>query len=165
MWKTLWKLKVPNKIKVFGWRAYHNILPTHVNLAQKQIIQDNRCEACKTEPETVIHALWNCGMAQDVWAGCSALLQNCLVEQDDMLQLMDEVINRLPFDELGQFLVQAWLVWHQRNAMILGKKLQELGVLNKRAKDLMEEFMLANTQISITLSVSKPMRWNPPPEP
>lgn len=53
---------------------------------------------------------------------------------------MDEVINRLPPDELGQFLVQAWFIWNQQNAMILGKKLQEPGVLNKRAKDLTEEF-------------------------
>ena len=79
VWKTLWKLKVPNKIKVFGWRACRNILPTQANLAQKQIIQDNRYEACKTEPETRIHALWNCGVAQDVWAGCSARLEKCLV--------------------------------------------------------------------------------------
>lgn len=28
VWKTLWKLKVPNKIKVFGWRACRNILPS-----------------------------------------------------------------------------------------------------------------------------------------
>lgn len=41
VWKTSWKLKVPNKIKVFGWRACHNILPTRANLAQKRIIQGN----------------------------------------------------------------------------------------------------------------------------
>ena len=28
VWKTLWKLKVPNKIKVLGWWACRNILPT-----------------------------------------------------------------------------------------------------------------------------------------
>lgn len=31
--KSLWKPKVPNKIKVFGWQACYNILPTQVNLA------------------------------------------------------------------------------------------------------------------------------------
>ncbi|XP_075634549.1 uncharacterized protein LOC142606997 [Castanea sativa] len=28
VWKSLWKLRVPNKIKVFGWRACRGILPT-----------------------------------------------------------------------------------------------------------------------------------------
>ena len=85
VWKVLWKLKVPNKIKVFGWRACCNILPTQVNLIRKRIIEDNRCEACKTEPETKVHALWNCGVAQDIWAGCSVRLQKCCGGQDDML--------------------------------------------------------------------------------
>lgn len=57
VWKTLWKLKVPNKIKVFGWWACCSILPTRVNLSKKRIIANNRCEACKTEPESEIHAL------------------------------------------------------------------------------------------------------------
>ena len=66
VWKVLWKLKVPNKIKVFGWRACCNILPTRVNLVHKKIIQNNRCEVCKFEAETGIHAIWNCGAARDV---------------------------------------------------------------------------------------------------
>ena len=57
VWKMLWKLKVPNKIKVFGWRACRGILPTRVNLVKRRIITDNRCETCKTEPETEVHAL------------------------------------------------------------------------------------------------------------
>ena len=34
VWKALWTLKVPNKIKIFGWKACHRILPTHFNLAK-----------------------------------------------------------------------------------------------------------------------------------
>lgn len=98
VWKTLWKLKVPNKIKVFGWRAYCNILPTRVNLSKKRIIEDNRCEACKIEPETGVHALWNCGVVQDIWAGCSAHLQKCRGGYKDMVQLMEDLISRLPIE-------------------------------------------------------------------
>ncbi|KAL4600037.1 hypothetical protein ACB092_11G169100 [Castanea dentata] len=71
VWKSQWKLKVTNKIKVFGRRACRNILPTRM------------------EAETKIHALWNCGMARDVWVGCSARLQKCVGDQADMLQLME----------------------------------------------------------------------------
>ena len=28
VWERLWKLRIPNKIKVFAWRAGLNILPT-----------------------------------------------------------------------------------------------------------------------------------------
>ena len=41
VWKTPWKLKLPNKIKVFGWRACSSILPTRVNLSKQQISADN----------------------------------------------------------------------------------------------------------------------------
>ena len=123
VWKVLWKLKVPNKIKVFGWRTCCNILPTRVNLVHKKIIQDNRCEVCKFEAETGIHAIWNCGAAQDVWSGCSSRLQKCTGEQGDFLQLMELLIDHLSTNELVLFLVQAWIIWNQRNGIIHGKKL------------------------------------------
>ena len=34
LWKQLWQLHVPSKIKVFGWRACLNILPSKVNLVR-----------------------------------------------------------------------------------------------------------------------------------
>ena len=63
-----------------------------MNLVQRRIIHDNKCEVCKIEAETGIHALWNCRVAQDVWARCSMRLQKYAGDQDDMLQLMEELI-------------------------------------------------------------------------
>jgi hypothetical protein len=31
-WKVCWNLNVPNKVKMFVWRACHNLLPTKANL-------------------------------------------------------------------------------------------------------------------------------------
>ena len=41
-----WKLKIPNKIRVFGWRACLDILPTQVNLARRKILAEDRCGVC-----------------------------------------------------------------------------------------------------------------------
>ena len=57
VWRSLWKLHVPNKIKVFAWRALHDILPTRENLARRRIVADGTCELCQRENESVIHAL------------------------------------------------------------------------------------------------------------
>ena len=154
VWKVLWKLKVLNKINVFGWRACCNILLTRVNLTKKRIIKDNRCEACITEIETGVHALWNCGVAH---------LQKCCGGHDDMLQLMEDLITRLSTDELELFLVQAWIIWHQRNTLIRGKQVQASGVLNKRAEDYMEEYRRAQTRLSINSTIQHPCNWRPPP--
>ena len=163
VWKSLWKLKLPNKIKVFGWRACRCILPTRVNLSKKRIIADNRCEACKTELETEIHAIWNCGVAQDIWAGCSRRLQKCHMGPEDMMRLWEELTGRLTIDELELFLVQAWFIWNQRNALIHGKRLQELGILNRRAEDYLAEFRLAHSRLATSPPNSNPISWRPPP--
>lgn len=151
------------KSRFFGWQACCNILPTRANLTKKQIIKDNRFVVCKTEPETRVHALWNCGLAKDIWAGCCARLQKCRGGYEDLLQLMEDIIARLSTDELELFLVQAWFIWHQRNAMIHGKHIQAPGILNKRAADFMEEHRRAKTRLSSNSPISSPCRWRPPP--
>lgn len=34
IWSRLWKLHIPNKVKIFGWRVGQEILPTRVNLVK-----------------------------------------------------------------------------------------------------------------------------------
>ena len=58
VWARIWKLHILNKIKVFGWRACHNILPTYERLQQRRFIENDMCPICKRFPETTIHALW-----------------------------------------------------------------------------------------------------------
>ena len=66
-WKFLWSLSLPQKIKVFLWRACIGILPTNVFLCHQHMRQDGACPCCTHELETVVHALWACVAANDVW--------------------------------------------------------------------------------------------------
>lgn len=75
VWQQLWKLHILNKIKVFGWRACQNALPTLENLARCKIVEDGCCEICKMDCESVAHVLWQCEVAQDIWAGSIRRLQ------------------------------------------------------------------------------------------
>lgn len=58
---TYWKLPIPHKILIFGWRAMHNGLATMSN-KRSSIEANSTCKICGIEDETVIHALIKCPM-------------------------------------------------------------------------------------------------------
>ena len=66
LWKLVWQLKCPNKIKHFLWRACKNILPTNFSLASRKVVSDNSCGFCG-ECESSGHILWDCVVAAYVW--------------------------------------------------------------------------------------------------
>lgn len=56
LWKQLWKMRVPPKIKNFAWRAYRDTLPTRCNLIKRKVHVTSICCFCQIE-EDVAHAL------------------------------------------------------------------------------------------------------------
>ncbi|XP_023913698.1 uncharacterized protein LOC112025278 [Quercus suber] len=135
VWVRVWKLHIPTKIKVFVWRACHNILPTFEKLRQRLIIEDDLCPICKRVPETILHALWKCAAAQDVWASCShRMLQKGLTVQVSVIRLIEDLLHKLTLDMFESFLVLCWLLWHRRNRVVHGGILQEPSTLIGRAR-------------------------------
>ena len=103
IWKVLWNLKIPNKMEVFGWRACTNILPTRVNLVRRRVLTDDKCPICLRESENTIHVLWECAAVQDIWAGSYQKLQKRSSRVVDVMQLMEDLIDRLTKEELELF--------------------------------------------------------------
>ena len=163
VWERIWKLRIHNKIKVFAWRAGLNILPTLDNLCKRKIVADNTCELCKFDRESRIHALWECGVARDVWASSVVRLQKFVGGQQDVIQLFEELLVRLEGEELELFLVQAWFIWNQRNSIIHGEVLQAPNLLNKRAEDFLIEFHQAQVHLGTATIAENENNWQPPP--
>ncbi|GAV69995.1 zf-RVT domain-containing protein [Cephalotus follicularis] len=78
MWKWLWSLNIPPKIRLFGWKCCRNILPTNLSLAKRMPQKDPMCRICQGEEESIMHALFHYHWASKVW-------------DDSNLSIMDEL--------------------------------------------------------------------------
>ena len=67
LWKLIWGLSIPNKVKNFLWRSCRDAFLVKVNLKRRKIIPTDTCEHCNEEAENVIHALWECPAISQVW--------------------------------------------------------------------------------------------------
>ena len=65
LWRTIWKLRIPNAEKNFIWRACKEILPTKQNLYRRKVGKDAMCPICGCEDETSFHIIWDCPSARD----------------------------------------------------------------------------------------------------
>ena len=83
----------------------------------------------------------------------------------DILQLFEDLMDRLIGDEFEPFLVQCWIIWNQRNLVLHGGTIQDPPRLNKRAKDFLKEYRDAQEQLAIqstTSSMQQRDSWIPP---
>ena len=67
LWRTIWSVQVPNKIKNLMWRARRNSLPTKENLVRRTIIDNPTYDRCKQASESAPHAMWSCRELDVVW--------------------------------------------------------------------------------------------------
>lgn len=106
-------------------------MATSENLGFRKIIEDSSCGLCRCDIELVLHILWECGVAQDVWASSKIGLQKRVRSQGNMLQLLEDLLDKLSGEELELFLVQCWIIWNQRNTVLHGGSLQDSHQLNR----------------------------------
>ena len=73
VWKLIWGLNVPNKVRNFMWRVCKEAIPAKHNLLRRKIIIEDKCEQCGVESETTAHALWECPTLDEIWQNIPAL--------------------------------------------------------------------------------------------
>ncbi|KAL6204632.1 hypothetical protein ACLB2K_021899 [Fragaria x ananassa] len=151
IWSIIWGLSVPNKVKLFLWRAYHAFLPCVERLFKRKVCSSDICSRCGGASESVLHSLWACRIAQKVWK-CSWLAG---VVKLWKFQSFSVLLHRVAMEgtnkELDLFgLVCSWWIWKCRNDTIHGKEGLKPDILVQRCKEWQSE--LAQTQ-----STNKPI--------
>ena len=67
-WRSIWDLRVPNKIKNLLWRACRDSIPTKENLRRQHITDNSLCERSLSDEESPLQALWSCSELNSVWS-------------------------------------------------------------------------------------------------
>ena len=118
IWKRIWLLKIPPKIRIFIWKACVNALPTMSNLRKRGVSTDGLCPMCGLEDETILHALCSCSAAKEIWS----IWKDCpLVIGAESLDFSDLAMKLLDAGnpkDLEILVVVAWAIWHNRNLRV-----------------------------------------------
>ncbi|KAL4355327.1 hypothetical protein GQ457_06G016200 [Hibiscus cannabinus] len=122
LWKSLWHLKVPHKIRSFLWKLYHNILPTKgifSNRFHGAFSSSPACPRCGEMTECIELCLFFCPFAQAVWRASGFSYMPNLIGFPGFSKWWVEILlhpaNRsVDFHcELMAFL--CWHIWKARN--------------------------------------------------
>ena len=105
LWKKMWQLKIPPKVKIFSWRACINGLPTCVNLRNRGIRNDALCFLCKKAPESTQHALILCEKVWEVWWHWQACPISLLVENHAFIDVAMQILEKGTSHDLELFFV------------------------------------------------------------
>lgn len=155
IWPKIWKLHVTNVVKNFLWRASLESIPTKLNLFKTKVVESSHCLICLSEPESVIHALWSCKAAQDVWGSSSRRLQKCSVEVSSFHNLLFHFFTTMPVEVLVEIVVIAHWIWKGRNLVVFEVKFISLEKLVLQAHYILEDYRCAVIEIQTRVKNSR----------
>ncbi|CAN7093652.1 unnamed protein product, partial [Brassica rapa subsp. narinosa] len=67
LWKAIWKIRAPPKLKHFLWRVLSGAVPVKERLNSRGLQLDSRCSLCHGHSESICHLLFSCPFAKEVW--------------------------------------------------------------------------------------------------
>ena len=140
-WRGLWQLRVPNKIKMFVWRAYNDALPTMDNLYRQHIVPSDQCNLCQEHLKDVVHALWLCKDISSAWQSLEWFHQVVPVQPVCFSELLSRFMHCQDEYCAEIFVIIAWSIWNKRNALHFGRSALPMDRICSNAGNFLQEFL------------------------
>ncbi|XP_019167626.1 PREDICTED: uncharacterized protein LOC109163328 [Ipomoea nil] len=172
-WNSIWKLKVPNRIRSFLWLVAHGRIMTNSNRVKRGLTTCDKCWACDDLIEDVDHVLRSYPAAKDL---CKAVFPDSFQRRSMLpfsIWLLDGLASKSdgkgPLNASSLFAITLWWIWKWRNEAVFNNNVKPLCFKISWVKAQYEEvnnaFMkgkgLMNTQ---NLPAWRQLRWEKPQE-
>lgn len=119
-WKSMWKLKVPPKVKDLLWRACSNCLPTKTILRSRHVSIDAVCPYCQSQRETISHCLVECSFAQSCWHQLGIGVQTTVA--GSFASWLQQNLHLVNGDKKKELAMLCWAIWRGRNEIVWNNK-------------------------------------------
>lgn len=94
LWRKIWQLQIPPKVRIFAWCACLNALPTTLNLRRLGMYTSGFCPLCDKALESLSHALLHCSHAKHTWRCWHGCATDISAFSQDISDLALKLINK-----------------------------------------------------------------------
>lgn len=149
-WSDIWKLPIPNKMRVFLWLAYHKRIMSNELRRKKGFTTVDRCYHCPTTTEDADHILRRCKLAEDVWrrvAPKEVTHTNWQKPFDEWLRGNVKAPSIHGPDWTTKFAIVVWWLWRWRNDAVFNdmhySEMQKAHWIKKQIEEVNRAFLNA----------------------
>ncbi|WJX28105.1 hypothetical protein P8452_16861 [Trifolium repens] len=145
-WQKLWKIAVPQKVKLFLWRSLRGCLPVRSRLVQRGIQCNNKCPHCDQVEENEWHCFFGCNTACDVWKEIEEgqIVGNYTENAVGFVDMVFRMINEVDMNKMARITMVLWtLWWRRRNQRCWNDKIPTNCEVLRRATDALNDWINA----------------------
>ncbi|KAH9725922.1 putative reverse transcriptase/RNA-dependent DNA polymerase [Citrus sinensis] len=124
-WHAIWYLQLPEKVKIFMWRAANNLLAMAGNLWKRTVVQFPWCQRCKLSKEIVFHTLYECKASKKIWRLTPFGEDIEFSKGRDILSLLQDLNEKRRKSEMELIVAVCWSIWHSRNLFLFKNKKED----------------------------------------
>ncbi|KAF8092103.1 hypothetical protein N665_0424s0035 [Sinapis alba] len=172
LWRSIWKIQAPSKLRHFIWKALSGALAVRERLHSRRMIDGPTCILCPSGVETICHMLFTCAAAKEVWDISGIRKPNngfsmnyVFLNIYHLMFLNPRESNQLCYKSFPWIL---WHLWKARNVLIFEKTRQTPYVILFAALEEAQTWFDAN---NVVISPNLPQQnirvssvsWFPPP--
>lgn len=124
----------PMSPRCFFEKPATNLLHTKENLFYRRVVGDHQlCTICTVEVELVVHILWMCPSAMDVWSSGPRSLQKCCGGGTSFSSVFEALLRTCGSEDIEIWAVLTRKIWLGRNFIVFGGAFTSSNQLVKEA--------------------------------
>lgn len=109
-WRRIWRLSIPNKVKILVWRFCRNIIPVRNRLRGKGIQVPVTCPMCNRDIEHLLHLFFDCPFADSCWQ--SVNIRYNMSEVHSAPDWLLQILTSTKHSEVLTFCLVLWGIWY-----------------------------------------------------